>query len=229
MGVALLVEYYEEMPEPRVSGSQRARIARVRAALETYKKKVAERYTEGTLNRLLRSSNTQARRAAVLALGLTGTMSSNAAVAERLHDHDRVVGQLAADALWALWFRADSDENNQELQRLMRLRDRDKALAGFDALIARAPAFAEAYNQRAIVYFRKKEYQKSIADCEKVVELNPYHFAAYAGMGQAYMRLNRPRSALKAFRHALKVNPAMPEVADVVRTLENALGEEGKK
>ena len=32
-----------------------------------------------------------------------------------------------------------------------------------------APQFAEAYNQRAILYFQMKDYARSIADCEKVL------------------------------------------------------------
>ena len=55
----------------------------------------------------------------------------------------------------------------------MRLRDRDKAVAGLDLLVQKAPRFAEAYNQRAILHFRLKQYDRSIADCEKTLQLNP--------------------------------------------------------
>ena len=63
-------------------------------------------------------------------------------------------------------------------------------------LIKRAPGFAEAYNQRAILHFRMKEFQKSVADCEKVLKLNPLHFGALGGMAQCYINLRRPRAAL---------------------------------
>ena len=43
------------------------------------------------------------------------------------------------NALWSLWFRADTDANNQELQRLIRLRDQEQAVAGLSMLIKRAP------------------------------------------------------------------------------------------
>src|SRR5262249_36907181 len=119
--------------------------------------------------------------------------------------------------------------NNQELQRLVRLRDRDKALAGFDRLIEKAPHFAEAYNQRAILFFRLKQYDRSIADCEKTLQLNPRHFGALAGMAQGCLQLRKPRAALKAFRSALHINPNLDGVAESIRALENALGEEGRK
>jgi tetratricopeptide (TPR) repeat protein len=150
-------------------------------------------------------------------------------VAARLKDDDADVRQMAADALWGLWFRADSEENNQELQRLVRLRDRDKALAGFDRLVASAPRFAEAYNQRAILLFRLKQYDRSIADCEKALQLNCCHFGAQTGMAQCYMQLRKHRAALKAFRGALRINPNLDGVAETIRALEASLGEEGRK
>lgn len=228
MATALLVEYYNELPEPH-GDAPKAWETRLRSALETFKKRVAKRYTEGTLQRLLVHPDTRTRRAAVLALGLLGTMAANPVLAARLHDTDRSVRQLAADALWSLWFRASTDANNQELQRLLRLRDTKKKLAGMTALIQKAPDFAEAYNQRAIVYFRLDDLPHSIADCERTLKLNPFHFGAQAGMAQCYMKLGKPRPALKAFKSALRINPGMEGVEETIRALENALGEEGKK
>ena len=223
---ALLVEYYDELPEPQ-EGSPKAQEARLRKALEKFQQKVERRYLEGTLHRLLASSDAKARRASVLALGLVGRMKTcNALLARRLHDEDRGVRQLAADALWSMWFRADTEVNNRELQRLVELRDRRKRRAGLDALIEKAPHFAEGYNQRAIAHFQTEQWQRAIADCEKVLKLNPYHFAAAAGMGRCYLELGKNRAALRAFRSALRINPGMEEVKEAIRALESALGEE---
>src|SRR5262249_3533473 len=149
VGTALLVEYYLELPiargeDTKVTGR------RLQATLEKFKQHAAQRYTEGTLQRLLGSSDVQARRAAVLALGMIGSMQSNILLAARLRDDDRKVQDLAVDALWSLWFRADSEANNKELERVRQMPDGNKKRACFDALIKKAPAFAEAYNQRAI-------------------------------------------------------------------------------
>ncbi len=229
MSIALLVEYFNELPEPQ-GDEPRAWEARLRKALEKFKHKVAERYSEGTLHRLLGNGDGPTRQAAILALGLVGTMKcSNSAVASMLDDEDPGVRQLAADALWSLWFRADSEENNQELQRLVETRDRRKRRACLDALIERAPDFAEAYNQRAILHFQTEEWQKSIADCERVLKLNPCHFGAAAGLGRCFMELGKHKAALKAFRHAMRINPGLEDVKEAIRALENALGEEGRK
>ena len=229
MGAALLVEYYQRMPTRRAKDDAETWRKRQEEGRQRFLQLAQARYTEGTLLRLLASADARARRAALLALGKIGSMEANESVAARLQDEDAEARQLAADALWGLWFRADSDENNQELQRLVRLRDRQKALAGLDQLVEKAPGFAEAYNQRAVLFFRLKQYDRSIADCEKTLQLNPHHFGAHAGMAQCYMQLRKHKAALKAFRTALRLNPNLDGVAETIRALENALGEEGRK
>src|SRR5262249_41657624 len=150
-------------------------------------------------------------------------------LAYRLKDEDRTLRQLAADALWSLWYHADSDANNQELQRARQMSDNDKKRASLDALIQKAPAFAEAYNQRAILNFQLSEFQKSTSDCEKVINPTPCHFGALVGMAQCYMGLNKPKPALRAFRNAYRINPDMEGVEETIRALESALGEEGRR
>ena len=76
------------------------------------------------------------------------------------------------------------------------------------------------YNQRAILYFRRGEFARSVADCERALELNPYHFGAQAGMGQCFMKLRKPRAALRAFRQALQTNPTLTHLSETIETLE---------
>jgi tetratricopeptide (TPR) repeat protein len=223
---SLLVEYYQQIPEG--GSSSKPKITR-KEAIEVFKHRVAERYNEGTLLRLVAHGDNESRRAALVALGLLGTMNACPGVAVCLRDEEREIARMAADTLWTLWFRGDSPANNQELQRLARMRDREQALDGINALVERAPEFAEAYNQRAIIYFRQKKFDRSLADCQKALELNPFHFGAQAGMGQCYMQMRKHRAALKAFRGALRLNPHMDGVAETIRALENALGEEGRR
>ena len=229
MSTALLVEFYQQLPERREKEGNEEWKRRLRAATNSYKKHVGQRYLEGTLVRLLDSTDVVTRRAAVLALALLGTMESNEAVAARLHDEDDEVRQLASDALWKMWFRGDSEAHNLELQRLSRMRDRQKAAAGLDRLIAKAPGFAEAYNQRTILAYGQKQYERSIQDCERVLELNPYHFAAQVGIGQCYLQMHRHKAALKAFRNALRINPNLDDIAETVRAIEASLGDDGRR
>ncbi|MBO0697038.1 MAG: tetratricopeptide repeat protein, partial [Zavarzinella sp.] len=178
--------------------------------------------TEGTLQRLLRHPDAETRQAAVLALGLVGTMDSNAQLAHALHDEDRAVARMATDALWQVWFRGGTPEQSNELQRILHLPDFLQILAGLDDLVREAPRFAEVYNQRAILYFRRGEFARSIADCERALELNPFHFGAQSGMGECLLKLRRPRAALRAFRLALQTNPTLVHLTEMIETLERS-------
>jgi tetratricopeptide (TPR) repeat protein len=248
MSLPLLVEFCQQLPERPLRGpgilpfeaeadaptGEQVRPAsggkaRWRAALDGFKKQAAERYNEGTLLRLLQSPEPLSRRAAAFTLGLVGSMGATPALAALLHDTDAEACALAAEALWALWFHADNSANNDDLARLAKVRDREKALAGLDEVVRQAPAFAEAYHQRAVAAFRLEQVEKAAGDCQKALELNAHHFGAQAGLGRCLLHLRRHRAALKAFRAALRINPHLDSVAETVRALENALGEEGRR
>jgi tetratricopeptide (TPR) repeat protein len=220
-----IVTFYRELPEPSPLEDPELWAAGLRNSLERYHRRVEECYTEATLARLLHSPDPVCRRAAVLALGMTGTMNVNAAVSARLQDNDPLVRQLASDALWAIWFRGGRPEHIAELQNLVGQDDSRRMLRGLDALVSRAEDYAEAYNQRAILYYKMGEFRRAIADCETVLRLNPHHFGAAAGMAQCYLKLNRPRAALRSFRTVLEINPNLDDVEEAVRALEEVLGE----
>ena len=206
---ALLVDYYENFLKDK--------------NIDAFRKSVESRYNEGTLCRLAKSDGIQAKRAAVLALGLVGTFKSNDAVGTSLSDEDPVVRSLAQNGLWAIWFRADTAENNARLQETATLiaRERyDLALEKTTALIERSPKFAEAYNQRAIALFFLKKYAESAADCNAVLKLNPYHFGALSGLVQCQLAQKQRFEALKTCRRALKIQPYNEALREMVEALE---------
>ncbi len=247
MSAPLIVEYFNALPEDALRGgldwpntlsiddltqtapaAKTGGKARRRAAVHIFCKQVQERYLEGTLLRLLSMDDPLSRRAAVYALGLLGSPAVNEPLANCLRDPEEEVAQQAATALWTLWFRGDCTESSDRLYRALRTRDVEKALAALHDLLAEAPNFAEAYNQRAILYFRLERYDRAAADCEAVLRLNPRHFGAQAGLGQCYLRMGRYRAALKAFRQALRINPRLDSIAEMVRVLESQPDEEGR-
>lgn len=222
---SLLVELFDRLPGFRPGDDEDLWAAGVREAMCEFREAVRARYTEGTLQRLLAASDDpKARRAAALALGLTGTAAVAPTVAAALHDADRLVRRFAADSLWELWFRAGTVGQNARLREAAREPDPVKARAELDELIREAPDFAEARNQRAIWFFNRGEFARAVEDCEAVLRLNPHHFGAAAGMGQCLLKLHRPRAALRAFRQALAINPDL-DLHETVRALES-LGEE---
>ena len=223
MATPRLVELYNRIPELRPGDDEELWAAGAQDAMREFRAAVGERYSEGTLQRLLAFADVKTRRAAGLALGLVGTIDSNAAVAATLHDDDPLVQRIAADALWELWFRAGTAEQNQLLRRASHDPDAAQARADLDALIRQAPDYAEAYNQRAIWFFKRGEFARAADDCNTVLRLNPHHFGAAAGLGQCYLKLGKPRAALRAFRQALEINPGLEHLHDTIRTLRETL------
>ncbi len=219
MSASLLVELFDRLPEFRPGDDEHLWTAGAHAAVGEFRDAVARAYTEGTLQRLLTADAVKARRAAALAVGLTGTRASVPATAAALRDDDSLVRHFATDALWELWFRDGTDDQNQRLQDAAREPDAAKARAELDALLREAPEFAEVHNQRAIWFFKRGEFARAAEDCETVLRLNPHHFGAAAGMGQCLLKLNRPRAALRAFRRALDINPNL-DLHETVRALE---------
>lgn len=207
--VSLLVGYYETFLREQ--------------DVDAFRLNVATRYTEGTLARMATSGGSPGRRAAVLALGLVGGFQVNAVVGRALRDPDPVVRNLAQNALWAIWFRADSPENNATLQQVHDLIERGRFVEAetlATRLISRAPQFAEAYNQRAIALYALGRLAESAADCLRTLERNPYHTGALGGLGQCYLRLNDRRAALKTYQRALKIQPYSEGLRQAVAELE---------
>jgi tetratricopeptide (TPR) repeat protein len=226
----LILNYYSLLPEASEDADPVAWAEDYRKGLQKFRRAVEARYGESTLERLLNSAVPEVRRAAVLALGMVGTIHVNLPLASLLHDDDSQVAEMTADALWSLWFRADTEEHNRELQRLIRLEgtadNADEVLGEFQTLIRKAPRFAEAYNQRAILHFRLEDYGKSILDCEKVLRLNPVHFGAASGMGQCFMKQRKLRAALRCYRRAHRINPRLDGIPEVIQSIERMLGED---
>ena len=229
----LILQYFQLLPERHAEEEPANWPREYRKALLRFKRAVAARYYESTLERLLDAPDADTRQAAVLALGLMGTIKTSPTVASCLHDDDESVRKIATESLWAIWQRGDSTENNQELQRLIRMTakgdDAVAILAGFDALLKKAPRFAEAYNQRAIVHFKRGDYAQAIRDCEKAMRLNPHHFGAASGMGQCFMKQKKLRAALRIYRRANRINPNLHNIRETILSLERMLGEEGKR
>lgn len=178
-------------------------------------------YTPGTLQRLAEHDVREVRRAAVLALGFLGDYEVNHTMGRALHDEDRTVRVLAENGIRSVWNRCGTADHRQQLAIVVRFNSAqqyDEAAARATELIAEAPWLAEAWNQRAVARFGLAQHGMSIRDCHQALELNPYHFAAAAGMGQAYLQLGNPVSALESFRRALRLNPGLDGVrAQVVR------------
>lgn len=132
----------------------------------------------------------------------------------------------AEQRIWKAWFNHADERASHMLQDA-----RDRAQAGaldaaevkLDQLVDEVPAYAEAWNQRAIVRYLRGDIEGSLADIERTIALEPRHFGALSGRGQCYLQLERYQEALRAFEEALSLNPWIASVRNQVRMLRSYL------
>lgn len=85
------------------------------------------------------------------------------------------------------------------------------AIVLLDRLIIDYPTYAEGWNQRATMYYMVGNYDASIADCAKVLELEPRHFGALSGRAMMYLSMGKRAEALQDMRTALTIHPFLNE------------------
>jgi tetratricopeptide (TPR) repeat protein len=136
---------------------------------------------------------------------------------------DEQAAKATEEKIWELWSRSDSPTAEVLLgQAVVAMGDSENAasLEILDRIIAAYPSYAEAWNKRATLQFMLGNYDASLRDIDKVLDLEPRHFGALAGRGMIYQRQEKWGPALDAFREALKMNPNMTGVKNAIQELE---------
>eukprot|EP00850_Spirogloea_muscicola_P013116 SM000087S23398 [mRNA] locus=s87:469273:472795:+ [translate_table: standard] len=135
-------------------------------------------------------------------LGRIGGFQVVPYIVTALGDSNPAICQCAEMALWSIFLRSGQAEVDQRLQ-----------------VIKMAPSYAEAYNKRATTLYLMQDFEASIEDCKRTVELNPYHFGALSGLGLCHVALKDLPSALRAFEQALAIHPRMEQIGRYVEAL----------
>ncbi len=89
--------------------------------------------------------------------------------------------------------------------------DYDEALLYQKELVKHAPQFAEGWNQLAYVYFLAGRYDNSLSAIDRVLALEPMHYAALAGRGIILMQQGKVAEAQVALKRALAIDPWLKE------------------
>ena len=171
----------------------------------------------------LKNSSPRLRMEAVARLGAVGTMADADRLVDRLYDADEEVRQLTGAALWQIWSRSGDkgiDALYQQGVAQMESSKLREAVDTFTAIIAKRPSFAEAWNKRATLYYLLGELDLSLKDCDEVIKRNRNHFGALSGYAQIYLQRGDLDRAKTHFGRALKVNPNLQGVPDVIEQLQ---------
>ena len=177
--------------------------------------------------RTLNHSDPQQRFEAMNRLAVIGTADAADAVLPRLHDKEPALRNVALGTVWQMWGRT----GDKEIDTLygdgtaeMKEGNVLEAIRIFSDIITKRPAFAEAWNKRATLYFMVGQFELSMQDCEEVLKRVPKHFGALSGYAQMLAERDQPERALELMQRAVAINPNMVNaellMADLRRRIE---------
>jgi tetratricopeptide (TPR) repeat protein len=86
-------------------------------------------------------------------------------------------------------------------------KDYDLAIEKYSRAIALFPDYATVYNNRGVMYLRKKLYDEAEADFKKAVEIDPEHVLGYSNLGTVYKDRGEYDTAEQYLNRALEINP----------------------
>src|SRR5215213_4421820 len=124
--------------------------------------------------------------------------------------------------IWAIWLQTPSDTAALLMTRAkaaMEAQQMEIAQKLLDSVVKLRPDYVEAWNRRATLYYLRNDYARSLQDIEQVLQREPRHFGALAGLGMIMQDLGDEKRALDAFRKALAINPHLEKVPDLIKSL----------
>ncbi|MDJ0833063.1 MAG: tetratricopeptide repeat protein [Gammaproteobacteria bacterium] len=116
--------------------------------------------------------------------------------------------------IWLRWFESGDSKIDALMEQAVKKRnqyDFNGAIEILNQVIALKPEYAEVWNQRATVYFHQGEYEKSLWDVAKTLELEPRHFASMAGRAVIRLLQGKPALAQQNMLQALEYHPYLKE------------------
>lgn len=163
-------------------------------------------YRQRLFHQLVQGSSEEQLRAATSLVQVGGQRQ----LLEALKNPRDDVRTVAQKALEFMWFNAAGSEAyhlTEQAYKAAEGAEYKEALKLLNTLIATYPDFAEGYNRRASVYWEMGDYEKSIRDSEKALQLNPYHYGALQGIGVCRLKMGEVAEACRSLRAALQILP----------------------
>jgi len=117
---------------------------------------------------------------------------------------------LTIDQIWSIWSLTNDNKVQQKFNlgnQYMKKRQFAESIDIFSEIIDAEPNFAEAWNKRATLYYIVGDYEKSINDITKTLELEPKHFGALDGLAEIYFLQDQFYKAEQIYKRILEILP----------------------
>lgn len=121
-----------------------------------------------------------------------------------------------------LWFVSGSDTTDLLMQRALKAigeQRYDLALKLLTTVTELQPDYAEAWNRRALVYFRMEDTERALGDLRRTLALEPQHYKALEGVASVLREAGSKKQALEALRKVTEMHPFLPGVKEAVDEL----------
>ena len=119
--------------------------------------------------------------------------------------------------IWNIWYEVDDPKVIEYFEKgiqAMNLRNYPLAIRFFNNLIEEDPNFAEGWNKRATVHFMMGNFDQSMQDIIKTLELEPRHFGALDGMGLIFIHQGQFQEAIEVYDKMLEIFPFSTKTMD---------------
>ena len=119
--------------------------------------------------------------------------------------------------IWNIWYEVDDPKVIEYFEKgiqAMNLRNYPLAIRFFNNLIEKDPNFAEGWNKRATVHFMMGNFDQSMQDIIKTLELEPRHFGALDGMGLIFIHQGQFQQAIDVYDKMLEIFPFSVKTMD---------------
>ena len=119
--------------------------------------------------------------------------------------------------IWNIWYEVDDPKVIEYFEKgiqAMNLRNYPLAIRFFNNLIEEDPNFAEGWNKRATVHFMMGNFDQSMQDIIKTLELEPRHFGALDGMGLIFIQQGQFQQAIDVYDKMLEIFPFSVKTMD---------------
>ena len=130
--------------------------------------------------------------------------------------------------IWNIWYEVDDPKVIEYFEKgiqAMNIRNYPLAIRFFNNLIEEDPNFAEGWNKRATVHFMMGNFDQSMQDIIKTLELEPRHFGALDGMGLIFIHQGQFKQAIDVYDKMLEIFPFSVKTMDKKERIQSFISE----